>query len=377
MAGLTSNSDRNRAKITIIATTLILLIGLVLALVAMQSQTILFNNASTDDGVAEISLSPSSSNIDQGETFTVDVMIDTQGKVISGVSVLVNYVSGDGHPLKIVEVKKSPNLEGEEWIFPVLKPGRDGSAEPDELQIAALYVSPNGYAATAPFSLATITFEGQSEGDVKLNFDVTETKITEKSTAQDVLLTPTTQGSYSVGSGGTNPTPTTGPTATPTQSESGSSVDLEKSSNGYDADQSPGPRLTVGDSVTWRYKVTNTGTTELTDIVVTDDREGTISCPLETLGAGQDMTCTKYGTVGSGQYSNTATVRANTEDGVQVSDSDLSHYFGEGAETSPTPTSAPTPTISSLPQAGNETPLVIAGGIGLVLILAAGAVLLL
>jgi len=375
MAALASNSDRNRAKVTIIVTTLILLVGLILALVAMQSQLLIFNRVSSSTGVAEISLSPSSSSVQVGDTFSVDVMIDAQGKVISGASVLINYVTGNDYPLKIVKVEKSAALQGGEWIYPVMKPGAEGSTSPGEIQIAALYVSPRGYSSDTSFSIATITFEAQSAGDVQLNFDVTETKITEKSTAQDILLTPSSQGNYTVtgGEASSTPTPTQGP-------EESASIDLQKTTNGYDADQSPGPRLNVGDSVTWRYIVTNNGNQRLTEVVVEDDREGVISCPLETLNVGQDMTCTKYGTVASGQYSNSATVTANDTNGDEISDTDDSYYYGEGESssgTTPTPTSAPTPTISSLPQAGSETPLVIVGGIGLGLILAAGVVLLL
>ena len=49
-------------------------------------------------------------------------------------------------------------------------------------------------------------------------------------------------------------------------------IDIEKATNGEDADSPTGPTLNVGDSVTWTYVVTNPGNVELSDIVVTDDQ---------------------------------------------------------------------------------------------------------
>ena len=112
---------------------------------------------------------------------------------------------------------------------------------------------------------------------------------------------------------------------------SGPSVRVEKSTNGEDADDAPGPKVLVGSTVTWSYVVSNTGTVPLTSVAVTDDREGAVSCPGTTLAVGQSMTCTKTGTAVAGQYSNVATVTASHASG-QVTDTDASHYFGEEPE---------------------------------------------
>lgn len=52
----------------------------------------------------------------------------------------------------------------------------------------------------------------------------------------------------------------------------GAAVDIEKATNGQDADSAPGPTIAVGGTVTWTYTVTNTGTEPLSAVVVTDDR---------------------------------------------------------------------------------------------------------
>jgi uncharacterized repeat protein (TIGR01451 family) len=106
-------------------------------------------------------------------------------------------------------------------------------------------------------------------------------------------------------------------------------IDLEKSTNGQDADPGPGPSIEVGDPVTWTYLVTNTGSVDLTDVTVTDDQGVSVTCPQTTLAAGAPaMTCTASGTAVAGQYANLGTVAALTPNGSRVTDTDPSHYFG-------------------------------------------------
>ncbi|MEM8679739.1 MAG: hypothetical protein AAGF97_10345, partial [Planctomycetota bacterium] len=49
-------------------------------------------------------------------------------------------------------------------------------------------------------------------------------------------------------------------------------VDIEKSTNGVDADTGTGPTLIAGAPVTWQYAVTNTGETFLNNVSVVDDQ---------------------------------------------------------------------------------------------------------
>ena len=46
------------------------------------------------------------------------------------------------------------------------------------------------------------------------------------------------------------------------------SIDIEKATNGHDADSPTGPEVTVGDAVSWTYVVTNTGEVALANVVV-------------------------------------------------------------------------------------------------------------
>ncbi len=140
-------------------------------------------------------------------------------------------------------------------------------------------------------------------------------------------------------------------------------IDLQKATNGVDADAAPGPKVDPGGAVTWTYVITNTGTTTLVSIQLTDNQLGPIDCPATSLAGGASMTCTANGTAPSSgpwpyNYANSATVVAVRMGSTQqVTDTDLSHYYvdpgapseepaivlqkavnGEDADTPPGPT---------------------------------------
>lgn len=116
------------------------------------------------------------------------------------------------------------------------------------------------------------------------------------------------------------------------------SIDIEKSTNGKDADSLPGPSIVAGEEVKWTYTVTNTGTVPLNTVKVKDDKEGTISGPISgdddnngLLDPGETWVYEKTGTAISGEYTNVGTVTAKVAlpDFVQsVTDKDTSHYTG-------------------------------------------------
>jgi hypothetical protein len=108
------------------------------------------------------------------------------------------------------------------------------------------------------------------------------------------------------------------------------SIDIEKSTNGEDADEKPGPLLLNRNNVEWTYNVTNTGYYNLTDVNVTDDKLGQIGT-IPLLQAGQSYEFTINGIANPGQYANNATAVGTSPSGANVSDSDPSHYFGVNA----------------------------------------------
>ncbi|MBU1668512.1 carboxypeptidase regulatory-like domain-containing protein [bacterium] len=106
-------------------------------------------------------------------------------------------------------------------------------------------------------------------------------------------------------------------------------LEIEKSTNGEDADIGTGPSIAFGADVTWTYVVKNVGNVELSDIVVSDDKIGTI-CSAATLEVGESKTCTKRGKAVEGQYANVGKVRGKyATQSVEATDS--SHYLGGAA----------------------------------------------
>ena len=105
-------------------------------------------------------------------------------------------------------------------------------------------------------------------------------------------------------------------------------IDIEKATNGEDADTPTGPWLVEGDPVNWTYVVTNTGNVDLTNVTVVDDQGVAVTCPQDTLAIGESMTCTATGTAVLGQYANLGTTTGDAPDGTTVTDEDPSHYYG-------------------------------------------------
>ena len=110
----------------------------------------------------------------------------------------------------------------------------------------------------------------------------------------------------------------------------GPDVDIEKFTNGKDADEAPGPSIPEGAAITWTYVVTNNGDLPLTLITVTDsDMSLDVMCPMNELGPGDSMTCSAGGgTAALVMYENLGTVSATSDGGI-VEDTDPSHYVGE------------------------------------------------
>ncbi|MCA9246453.1 MAG: VCBS repeat-containing protein [Planctomycetales bacterium] len=119
-------------------------------------------------------------------------------------------------------------------------------------------------------------------------------------------------------------------------------IDIEKATNGQDADTPTGPMILVGDTATFTYVVTNTGEVPLQGILIFDDA-GTPGNTLDDfvptytggdtnndgfLDIDETWTYEATHTVTAGQYGNTGYVQGNTDTGTFVTDTDPSHHYG-------------------------------------------------
>ncbi|MEZ4732231.1 MAG: SdrD B-like domain-containing protein [Caldilineaceae bacterium] len=101
-----------------------------------------------------------------------------------------------------------------------------------------------------------------------------------------------------------------------------------KYTNGDDADTAPGVTIDVGEMVTWTYAISNTGNVTLTNVTLSDDIEGSVTCPQTALPPHTGMTCVLTGTAIVGPYANIAIVTGTPTLGpvTVVTDTNPSHY---------------------------------------------------
>ena len=101
-------------------------------------------------------------------------------------------------------------------------------------------------------------------------------------------------------------------------------VSVDGGTSWLDADTTPGPTVPAGSDVLFRFVVTNTGTTTLSGIAVTDDMYPTTSCTWpSSLAPGASTTCQISQTAVVGQHSDIGTATAGT-----VTAIDPANYYG-------------------------------------------------
>ncbi len=121
---------------------------------------------------------------------------------------------------------------------------------------------------------------------------------------------------------------------------------------GDDANAAPGPVLRPGSPTTWTYRVTNTGSTALAQVQVTDDRGLQVSCPAGVLLPGATLACTAQGPAPVGAYVNTGTATGQPVlplPAVGVVLGDVSTWPADAAAYGPAVATGPEGTTSPVP----------------------------
>ncbi|WP_237690283.1 DUF7507 domain-containing protein [Nocardioides panacisoli] len=106
----------------------------------------------------------------------------------------------------------------------------------------------------------------------------------------------------------------------------------------------------AGDTIRWRFQVTNTGNTTLTNLAINDPKAGTTTCAATTLAPGASTTCTSGDvTITASDYptlTNTATARARNPQNTLIT---------SPSSSTSTDLTRPNPTLSLDKQAGTPT----------------------
>src|SRR5678815_1551812 len=117
-------------------------------------------------------------------------------------------------------------------------------------------------------------------------------------------------------------------------------INIVKFVNGQDADSPAGPHVAAGSTVTFTYVVTNTGNVPLANVLLTDDKLGSItSFTGDTNGNGlldlpETWTYTQTATALAGQQTNVGTVTGqDPTTGTTVTDNNPANYFGDAPAT--------------------------------------------
>jgi len=205
-------------KIIIAITALLVLIaGLAAALILVRQRQEVEKEAAVPTGVVKMFLTPETKSVEVGQEFSVDILLNTQNQIISAMTIQLDYpYSGEKPPISAKAIDINSNLViSDDWNFPIKTITEQGGK--GQIRIAGFNKSELGYKTTGEEKVATITFKANSAGSINVSFNATESKVTSKSTTpQDVLLVPSSTGTYTASGETDSPSPTAEQNSSPT-----------------------------------------------------------------------------------------------------------------------------------------------------------------
>jgi hypothetical protein len=198
--------------------------GFVAGLSLLKQRQDLREQAAVPAGKTEVSISPSSGNFNVGDTFQASVSFNTASIAISGVAARLTYVySGSSPEMTVDKIEINPSLLSTgDWTCPTQSSSQEAGNV--VIDIACANTSAAGFTSNANVLLAKVDFKVQrtpAVNPIVVRFDPAMSVITQKSNSQDILLIPSSTGTYTIAGGAAatltpTATPTKGPSATPT-----------------------------------------------------------------------------------------------------------------------------------------------------------------
>jgi hypothetical protein len=196
--------------------------GFVAGLFLLRQRQNLQEEAAVPGGQAEVSVSPASGNFDVGSTIDATISFNPANIAISGVAVRLTYPFSGSSPeitVSSIEVNSALTSTGD-WTCPTQSSSQQGGNV--VIDVACANTSASGFTANTDTVLANVKLYVDRAPETQplvLRFDPALSVITRKSDNQDILLIPTSTGSYTVGNfvqATATPTLVPDQTATPT-----------------------------------------------------------------------------------------------------------------------------------------------------------------
>ncbi len=208
-------------KKIIIALLLILVVagGAIAGLFLIRERQEIEEQAAVPTGVAEASIFPTSGSFDVGDTFPISIYFNTANNPINAVAIQLVYpFSGATPEITVGNIEiNSALLSSGTWTCPVQEIKEEGTKV--NINIVCAENSAFGFSANSDTLLATMDLtvnRAPSVSPLTIRFDPSKSVITHKTTGEDILLVPQSEGSYAVsGAEIIEPTITVVPTDAP------------------------------------------------------------------------------------------------------------------------------------------------------------------
>lgn len=101
--------------------------------------------------------------------------------------------------------------------------------------------------------------------------------------------------------------------------------------NGEAAGRAPGPSIDAGTTVTWSYRVTNSGSSSLWALYLWHDGIGAAQCPTRAMAPGETVRCSGASTALPGEHAGAVTAWAWDDVGDEAVAEAVAHYVGTGS----------------------------------------------